>query len=158
MSTDRWLRIAALSVSIAAFPSTARTQTDEPEVPVAPTLPASLPPASLTAPAPAAPSVRPGALLPLYGSLIGLQALDFESTIRAIGSGGRESNPLLQSVVGQPKALLAVKAGATGLIIFACERLRQEKHPAAAVILMIGINSAYAIVVAHNYALGHSSQ
>jgi Domain of unknown function (DUF5658) len=96
---------------------------------------------------------------PLYGSLIGLQALDLESTIRAIGSGaGRESNPMLQSVVGRPAALLAVKAGASGLIIFACERLRKEKHPAAAVVLMIGINSAYAIVVAHNYALANSSR
>jgi hypothetical protein len=153
MSMGRWMRITALSVSIAAIPSAAHAQSADPEVLDPPALSASL-----TVPAPVVPSAR-RALLPLYGSLIGLQALDLESTIRAIGSGaGRESNPLLQSVVGRPTALLAVKAGASGLIIFACERLRKEKHPAAAVILMIGINSAYAIVVAHNYALAHSSR
>jgi uncharacterized protein DUF5658 len=150
----RWMRITALSASIAAIPSTAHAQSVDPEVLDAPALSASL-----TVPAPVAPSARRAALLPLYGSLIGLQALDLESTIKAIGSGaGRESNPMLQSVVGRPAALLAVKAGASGLIIFASERLRKEKHPAAAVVLMIGINSAYAIVVAHNYALAHSSR
>ena len=94
--------------------------------------------------------------MPLYGSLIGLQALDFDSTRRAVASGaGREANPLMRSVVGQPAALLAVKAGATGVIIFASERLRKTHHPAAAVMLMIGINSAYAMIVAHNYAVAN---
>jgi len=115
--------------------------------------PAPAPPFHLTEPA-AAP--RPAALMPLYGSLIGLQALDFDSTRRAVASGaGREANPLMRSVVGQPAALLAVKAGATGAIIFASERLRKTHHPAAAVMLMIGINSAYAMIVAHNYAVAN---
>ena len=114
---------------------------------------APAPPFHLTEPVPAP---RPAALMPLYGSLIGLQALDFDSTRRAVASGaGREANPLMRSVVGQPAALLAVKAGATGAIIFASERLRKTHHPAAAVMLMIGINSAYAMIVAHNYAVAN---
>ena len=68
---------------------------------------------------------------------------------------GREANPLMRSVVGQPAALLAVKAGATGAIIFASEWLRKTHHPAAAVMLMIGINSAYAMIVTHNYAVAN---
>jgi hypothetical protein len=51
--------------------------------------------------------------------------------------------------------LLAVKAGATGAIIFASERLRKTHHPVAAVMLMIGINSAYATIVAHNYSVAN---
>ena len=111
-------------------------------------------PFHLTEPAPAP---RPAALMPLYGSLIGLQALDFDSTRRAMASGaGREANPLMRSVVGRPAALVAVKAGATGAIIFASERLHKTHHPAAAVMLMIGINSAYAMIVAHNYAVANA--
>ena len=68
---------------------------------------------------------------------------------------GREANPLMQSFVDRPAAWVAVKAGATGVIIFASERLRKTHHPAAAVMLMIGINSAYAMVVAHNYAVAN---
>ena len=148
MAVNRWMRVTTFCIAIAIVPVTARAQSDEPEATAVPT-----PPFHLTEPAPAP---RPAALMPLYGSLIGLQALDFDSTRRAVASGaGREANPLMRSVVGQPAALLAVKAGATGAIIFASERLRKTHHPAAAVMLMIGINSAYAMIVAHNYAVAN---
>ena len=92
--------------------------------------------------------------MPLYGSFIGLQALDFDTTLKAVGSGvGRETNPLLRPVVGSPAALFAVKAGTTAAIILVCERLRKNRHPVAAVMLMIGVNSAYGIVTAHNVAV-----
>jgi hypothetical protein len=142
MAVNRWMRVTTFCISIAIVPMTARAQSDEPEA-------AAAPPLHLTEPASAP---RPAALLPLYGSLIGLQALDFDSTRRALAGGAaREANPLMQGVVGQPAALAAVKAGATGAIIFASERLRKTHHPVAAVMMMIGINSAYAMVVAHNY-------
>ncbi len=149
MAVNRWMRVTTFCVSIAIVPLTARAQSDEPEAPP----PAPTHPFHLTEPAS---SPRPAALVPLYGSLIGLQALDIDSTMRAMASGaGREANPLMQSVVGRPAALIAVKAGATGAIIFASERLRKTHHPAAAVMLMIGINSAYAMIVAHNYAVAN---
>lgn len=101
---------------------------------------------------PAAP--RPRALTPLYGAFLGLQALDYGTTLKAIGSGvGKETNPLLRPIAGSPTALFAVKAGTSAAIILVSERLRKNRHPAAAVALMIGVNSAYAIVTAHNVAV-----
>jgi hypothetical protein len=106
----------------------------------------------LSPPAVSTPAPRPALLTPLYGSFIGLQALDFDSTMRAVRSGaGREFNPVLQPIAGSPAALLAVKAGTTAAIILTSERLRKDGHPVAAVMLMIGLNSAYAMVTAHNY-------
>ena len=177
------LACVALALNIVAADAAAAAQRDKPVLGEAPAASAAAPDdasgapvlpvardavtsvvSSAPAPAPAnpfhltepAPAPRPAALMPLYGSLIGLQALDIDSTMRAIASGaGREANPLMQSVVGRPAALVAVKAGATGAIIFASERLRKTHHPAAAVMLMIGINSAYAMIVAHNYAVAN---
>ena len=96
---------------------------------------------------------RPAALLPLYGTLAGVQALDLDSTLKALRSGAyREANPLLQSASQSPAVLLAFKAGATASMIVASERLRKH-HPKLAVALMAGINSAYAIIAIHNYSL-----
>jgi Domain of unknown function (DUF5658) len=110
--------------------------------------------------APRSPSLRPLAprpvsLVPLYTTLAVLQALDVDSTVKAIRSGaGREANPVLQPVVGSRAGLLAVKAGTTAAIILAAERLRKDHHPVAAVVLMIGVNSTVAMVAAHNYSVG----
>jgi len=115
--------------------------------------------AQLAEPAPsasavAAPAPRPVLLTALYGSFVGLQALDVHSTMRAVRSGGgQEANPALQGLVGSPAAMFAVKAGATASIIVASERLRRAHHPRAAVVLMIGANSAYAMIAAHNYTV-----
>jgi len=101
-----------------------------------------------------APAPRPVLLTTLYGSFAGLQALDVHSTMRAVRSGtGQEANPVLQRLGGSPAAMFAVKAGATASIIMASERLRKNHHPMAAIALMIGANSAYAMVAAHNYTV-----
>ena len=134
MSIVKRARVTTLLISLTLLPSVAHAQAADP--------------------APAAPAPRPAALIPLYGSFVGLQVFDFDSTRKAITSGaGREANPMLQGIVGSPAALLAVKAGTTASIIFAGERLRRDHHPVAAVVLMIGVNSAYAIVAAHNYTV-----
>jgi hypothetical protein len=128
---------ATLFISLALVPATAYAQPDEPDQA----------PSAVTELAP-----RPVLLTTLYGSFIGLQALDVDSTMRAVRSGaGQEANPALRQI-GSP-ALFAMKAGATASIILACERLRKERHPLAAVVLMIGANSAYAMITAHNYAV-----
>jgi hypothetical protein len=102
-------------------------------------------PATLEAP-------RPAALVPLYSSLGVLQGLDFDSSRRALRTGLlEEANPLLRPVAGSNAMMLAVKAGTTGAVVFASERLR-KRHPKLAVGLLIGVNVAYAVVVAHNYA------
>jgi hypothetical protein len=94
---------------------------------------------------------RPGALLPLYGSLVGLQVLDIHSTHGAIESGdGRESNPAMQPVVKNSAAFVAVKAGATAGVIWASEKM-WKKNRKAAVIFASAVNIAMAAIVANNY-------
>ncbi|HEY3043821.1 MAG TPA: DUF5658 family protein [Vicinamibacterales bacterium] len=133
MSIVQRARVAALVISLSLLPSVAHAQAAE---------------------AVAVPATAPVALKPLYGSFVGLQAFDFYSTRSVITSGvGREGNPALREVAGLPAALLVVKAGTTAAIILSCERLRKNRHPVAAVALMIGVNSAYAFVAAHNYTV-----
>jgi len=126
-----------LFISLALLPATAYAQPAEPDQS----------PSAVTEPAP-----RPVLLTTLYGAFVGLQALDVHSTMLAVRSGaGQEANPALRQI-GSP-ALFAMKAGTTASIILACERLRKDHHPLAAVMLMIGANSAYAMITAHNYAV-----
>jgi uncharacterized protein DUF5658 len=91
--------------------------------------------------------------LPLYGSFIGLQALDFHSTVGAIKAGGREANPVMNSMMGGI-GLPIVKVAGTGAIIYLTERVRKHNRRAA-IVTMIALDSAYATIVAHNYAIAH---
>ena len=140
MSIIEHARATALLISFLLLPVAAHAQLAESD-------PSSSSP--VIAPAP-----RPVLLTTLYGSFAGLQALDVHSTMRAVRSGtGQEANPVLQRLGGSPAAMFAVKAGATASIIMASERLRKNHHPMAAIALMIGANSAYAMVAAHNYTV-----
>ena len=94
---------------------------------------------------------RPGALLPLYGSLIALQGLDIHSTRSALSSpGAREANPAMRPVVDNSAAFLVTKAAATTGVIWASEKL-WKKNRKAAVIFTGLVNAAMTAVVAHNY-------
>jgi len=94
---------------------------------------------------------RPPALLPLYGSLAMLQALDIHSTGRALSTGNyREANPLMSGVVGNKAAFVAVKVAATTSMIVLTEKL-WKKHRVGAVVFAVAANAAMAIVVGHNY-------
>jgi hypothetical protein len=95
---------------------------------------------------------RPNALVPLYASMATLQGLDAVSTWKALAAGGREANPLVAPLVGSPAMLLALKAGVTGSMIYASERLWRQNRKAA-VLLLVGTNVGYAVVVSHNLAL-----
>lgn len=97
---------------------------------------------------------RPGALTPLLASYVTLQALDISSTYRTHGNGGSEANPLIRQALDSPATLIAIKAGSAALTVAVTNHL-SKRHPTAAVLLMIGMNSAYATIVAHNYALHH---
>jgi len=98
----------------------------------------------------APPPHRPPALMPLYVTLATLQALDVDSTMRALRDGGHEANPVVGGIVESPGALAAIKGATSGGIVLMMERLRKG-HPKAAVFLMIGVDSAFATVTAHNY-------
>jgi hypothetical protein len=97
-------------------------------------------------------STRPAPLMGLYASFATLQALDVASTRMALTAGGVEANPLISRLAGSPVALTAVKAGVTGAMIYASERM-WKKNRKAAVLTMIGLNAAYGVVVAHNYGV-----
>jgi uncharacterized protein DUF5658 len=99
-----------------------------------------------------APRERSVALSSLYVSFAALQVLDVESTMRALRAGGREANPFVDSFVESPAMFAAMKAVTTAGVLLATERLRKHK-PKTALFVMIGLNSAYATIAAHNYGI-----
>src|SRR5262245_51622972 len=96
------------------------------------------------------PSERPRPLVPLYISFAALQAMDAHSTMHALDRGYVEANPLVAASGRNGAALVAMKAAVTASVIVCTERLWRHNR-VAAVVAMIGINGAYAAIVAHNY-------
>jgi hypothetical protein len=93
---------------------------------------------------------RPAALMPMYVSTAALQGMDYMTTRKAISTGqGTEANPVMQSVVGNNAAFLAVKAGTVAGTIWMSEKL-WKRNRVAAIALMAGVNGAMAAVVSHN--------
>ena len=89
--------------------------------------------------------------MPLYIYFAGLEALDINSTNRAVQTpGARESNPVARTVVGSPAALTAFKLATTASFIFAGEKM-WKKHRVAAVVFAAAGNAAMAAIVTHNY-------
>jgi hypothetical protein len=94
---------------------------------------------------------RPSTLMTsLYASTAVMQALDVHSTLSAFGAGATEANPLMQGVTKNRAMFMAVKAGVAMSTIFAAKQL-SKRNKVAAVATLVAINSAYAMVVSHNY-------
>jgi hypothetical protein len=93
-----------------------------------------------------------GALIPLYVSFATLQMLDAHSTLRGVHAGASEQNPMLRSIADRPAALFAVKAGIAASTIVLADKMRSHSR-VGAIVLMAGLNSLYATVVAHNYSV-----
>jgi hypothetical protein len=91
---------------------------------------------------------RPIALSTLYGTYGVLQALDLVSTRRALASGARESNPLMND--GHLGTMIAVKAAAGASTIYFTEKL-WKKNRVGAVLVMAALNGATAAIVARNH-------
>jgi hypothetical protein len=98
-----------------------------------------------------APGTRSLVLPALYVSLSALQAYDVYSTLTALKHGAAEGNPLMQGVVGNPAAFVALKAGVTGASIYGAEKLWRQDKKVQAVLLMVASNGLMAYV-AHNNA------
>ena len=93
------------------------------------------------------------ALLPsLYVSTAAMQALDIHSTLKAFNAGAVEGNPLMAGATRNRAAFIATKAAVTAVTIFAAKK-NARKNKVAAVITLVAVNSAYAMIVAHNYNL-----
>jgi hypothetical protein len=124
---------------------------------LAPAAPAVEPAASATQPAFVRSafdgmSGRSSVLTSLYVSTAMVHALDVHSTFRVLENGGAEGNPLLSGLVSKRPAFIAFKAAvATSSIMLA--RQIAKKNKVAAIITLVGIDSAYAMVISHNYQL-----
>ena len=92
---------------------------------------------------------RPKLLPALYVSYAALQAFDVWSTKQALSLGAREANPLMQGVVGNTGAMVAMKAAVAVGTIVAAERL-WKTNKTAAIAVMVASNSVAAIVAARN--------
>lgn len=93
---------------------------------------------------------RPAVLPALYASCGALQAYDIYSTRQALNRGAREANPLMQDVVGNPGAFIALKAGVAAATILAAERLWKNDRKAAAIGVMIASNVVASVVASRN--------
>jgi hypothetical protein len=93
---------------------------------------------------------RPSLLPTMYATSAFLQGYDAFSTLKALKSGGREANPVMQSLVQHPAAFIAVKAGITTASIMAAEQLWKGNHRFGAIGLMVASNAMMGAVAAHN--------
>ena len=93
---------------------------------------------------------RPAALLPLYVGFAGLLAVDVHSTLSAVEAGARERNPVIRGVLGNPAGMVVLKGATAAGVILLSEKLWPHNRTAP-VITMVALNSAYAMVAAHNY-------
>jgi Domain of unknown function (DUF5658) len=97
------------------------------------------------------PSGRPVLLPALYVSQAALQVMDATSTFKALDLGGREANPLMQGVVKNRTAMMAVKAGVAASTIWMSEKMWRRGNRVGAIVTMVAANAVTAAVVAHNY-------
>ena len=99
---------------------------------------------------PGLPAARPRALPALYVSLAALQAYDGYSTLRGVGAGASETNPLVGGLAGQPVAFWTLKGGSTALSVYLAEQYWRDGHRTKAVVAMVAANALMAAVVARN--------
>jgi hypothetical protein len=116
--------------------------------------------AAIAAPAPMAEPKPRGSrapsplLLSLYASNAALQALDVHSTLLGIKNGAVEGNRFMAALTSNAPLFIATKAGVSAATIYAVSRIAKQNR-AAAVATLVGINSVYAMVAAHNYRIAH---
>lgn len=86
----------------------------------------------------------------LYATTFTMQALDVHSTLTAFSAGASEANPLMTGVTGNKFAFIALKAGVAASTVLAAHNMART-NKVAAIATLIAVNSAYAMIVQHNY-------
>jgi hypothetical protein len=90
-------------------------------------------------------------LIGLYISQGVLQALDAQSTIRAIHAGSaQEGNALIRPFASQPAVLVGLKLALAAGTIYGIDRL-YKYHPRLAMSTLGAINAGYVGLVLRNY-------
>jgi hypothetical protein len=100
---------------------------------------------------------RSSLLTSLYASTAITQALDVHSTLSAMKRGGVEGNPMMSGVASHPGALIATKAAVAFGTIFAARQIARH-NKVAAIAALVGINSAYAMIISHNYGVARAGR
>lgn len=158
----RLFSIAALGVSLALGAATVAHAQERASFDVSAAVANAITPVAMAAgdvpvqifrPAPA--SGHSSLMSALYASTFTMQALDVHSTLRAFGAGAVEANPLMTDVTKNKIAFMALKAGiATSTVLAAHNMARRNKL--AAVMTLVAINSAYAMIIDHNYRVARN--
>lgn len=79
--------------------------------------------------------------------LVSLQTADFATTQKIMSTGGRELNPLMESVVGNPTAFAAVKiAPLVGLAMLRKNADKEERKKLAKAMKILNLFMAGAVV------------
>ncbi len=91
----------------------------------------------------------------LLVSTVVMQALDVHSTYSALGRGAAEANPLMAGLAGNPAAVVATPAAVATATVLAVRHVG-KRNKVAAIATLVAINSAYALVVDHNYRVARS--
>jgi uncharacterized protein DUF5658 len=112
-------------------------------------------PVHVVPPAPGAESSP--ALKSLYASTIITQALDVHSTMAVVNRGGTEGNPVMAGLVNNKAAFIGVKAAVAATTILAARKI-SKRSKTAAILTLVAVNSAYALVISHNYRVARSLQ
>ena len=88
----------------------------------------------------------------MYATTAVMQALDLHSTLQAFKAGAVEGNPLMAGITKNRVAFVATKAAVAASTMFAARQIA-KRSKVGAVITMVAVNSAYAMIVRHNYKL-----
>ena len=147
--------VMAQAIESATLPADGPVSAAEPQAPLA---------AAAQSPTPIRDATRPntgsqgkGTLNALYATTIGLQVLDIQSSLSGISSGAVEANGLMKGVTKSPAAFIAVKVGVAAGTILAARKI-SKTNKAAAIAMLVAVNSAYAMVVAHNYKVAGAAR
>ncbi len=93
----------------------------------------------------------------LYVTTAVMQALDVHSTLSALNNGAIEANPLMTQVSRNKAMFIALKAGVAVSTVMAARNM-SKRNKFAAVATLVAINSAYAMVIRHNYKVAASGR
>lgn len=94
-------------------------------------------------------------MVPLYATTAVMQALDVHSTLQAFKGGAVEGNPIMAGIAAHKPLFVAVKSAVAVGTIMAVRSIA-KRHKVRAIVALVAMNSAYALIVSHNYKLARS--
>jgi flagellar biosynthesis protein FliR len=165
--THRFFAAAAL-VALMLTPAFVRTARAQDAATPASNVQLDLAPVVAAAPAPAAAqftSALPAAMrraphissvmTSLYATTAAMQMMDVRSTLSAFRNGATEANPMMMAIVKNKGAFIAFKAGIAMSTIWSAHSMA-KRNKVGAILMLAAVNSAYAMVVNHNYQVARS--